>query len=144
MDLAFDLTAPCESCPFRTDIPPWGSDDWAADVLQMLDKRYLPHSHTCHRTDAKADGFNKAYEGPVQHCAGISILLKREHNTTAALLEGIKKAINNQQRCPGWDDLQMDAPIHTRESMQDLCIEIIHKAELPQGLHFCYQTGEWP
>lgn len=71
-DWAFDMKKPCDSCPFRSDIPLIGAPDWAMDVLQGIRSGNLAHS--CHKTDPKADGFKNTKK--TQHCMGFLGLMK--------------------------------------------------------------------
>lgn len=71
-DWAFDMKKPCDSCPFRSDIPLDGAPDWAMDVLQGIRRGNLKHS--CHKTDPHADGFKGTKK--IQHCMGFLGLMK--------------------------------------------------------------------
>lgn len=131
---AFDLTAPCFECPFRNDKDNMGSPEWAEDVLKILTDPYLSGGHTCHKTDINADNSLPEYKGPVQHCAGLSILLKKEQRATAVLVNAISLAVQSNQDLPGWDILDMNAPVHSKTSMIDACLEVVIADHFPKSL----------
>lgn len=138
---AFNLTRPCGNCPFRsdrTDILEDASPDWAEETLQILSDPYLS-GHSCHKTDPTADGFNPDYKGPTEHCAGISILLKREGVCTGQVLMAISKAVEGADSKPvdsllGWDNLEMDFPVYTRDQMIGRLVDILIKDHFPKRL----------
>lgn len=68
----FSMKKPCDSCPFRSDIPLDGAPDWALDVLRGIRRGNLAHS--CHKTDPKADGYRGTSK--TQHCMGFLGLMK--------------------------------------------------------------------
>lgn len=74
--MAFDMKKPCETCPFRKDIPLDGAPDWALDVLKGFVRGAL--SHSCHKTDPNADGFKGGKRK--QHCIGILGVMKNMGN----------------------------------------------------------------
>jgi hypothetical protein len=74
--LAFDMKKPCATCPFRKDIPLDGAPDWATDVLLGFRRGNL--SHTCHKSDPKADGYVGGKRK--QHCIGMLGMMKNMGN----------------------------------------------------------------
>ena len=76
-DIEMDLKTPCDDCPFRSDVyfheGIFGSLD---DYEKSFESGEF--AHTCHKTDKRADGFEKSYkkEHP-QHCAGMLIMAKK-------------------------------------------------------------------
>lgn len=49
------MRGPCNDCPFVKENPKLGSPEWLGDVI--MGHRGPGFSHTCHKTDPKADGF---------------------------------------------------------------------------------------
>lgn len=77
---SFEMKKPCDSCPFRSDIPLIGAPDWAQDVLQGVRRGNLAHS--CHKTDPKADGFKGT--GKTYHCMGFLGMMKNMDQVTGS------------------------------------------------------------
>lgn len=75
--LRYDLTSPCDDCPFkRTSTHPYTLNA----VVDYLTNVALERSvgHTCHKTDARSDCQSaQGYNGPIQHCAGALIMLRK-------------------------------------------------------------------
>jgi len=77
---SYDLTKPCNNCPFRTDVKPYLR---AARVAKLeSDLVGGQASFTCHKTTVESepdeDGESRLVEGPKsQHCAGAMILLEK-------------------------------------------------------------------
>lgn len=73
----YHLTAPCDNCPFRTDVAPYLTKSRVRDIEQgLVDGQ---QSFPCHKTtvDSKdADGQMEATPKS-EHCAGAMILLER-------------------------------------------------------------------
>ncbi len=57
----------CNDCPFMKSSPLAGSPEWLNDVL-LHAKNNPTFTHTCHKTDPKADGYNGSKE--VRECRG--------------------------------------------------------------------------
>lgn len=76
--LRYDLRTPCKDCPFRKDVP---LHDGVADSLPKLMGQFMGGDdafHTCHKTDPRSDSAEgQAFRGPIQHCAGFLIMLRR-------------------------------------------------------------------
>lgn len=67
------MRKPCSDCPFIKATPLEGSPDWLRDVMEI--GRINPFfTHSCHKTDPKADGFSGAKKQV--ECAGhISMIM---------------------------------------------------------------------
>lgn len=74
-DLDWDLTKPCNDCPFRRSTP-W-HEGVAANAVKCAESiQGHKFAHTCHKTDARADSDQgKAWQGRPKHCAGSLIML---------------------------------------------------------------------
>src|SRR5262249_11379171 len=77
---SFAMKKPCETCPFRSDIPLDGAPAWVNDILKGAGKGTLQHS--CHRSDPKADGYKGAKK--TQHCIGYLGFLKNIRGAPSA------------------------------------------------------------
>jgi hypothetical protein len=74
-DLEWDMPSPCNDCPFRRDAPDHlGVVRNVVGYLNAIeDGRF---SHTCHKTDNRADA-PKNWSGRPKHCAGALLFLTR-------------------------------------------------------------------
>jgi hypothetical protein len=85
--LAFDRVRPCDDCPFRKDVPP--EDGIGGNIPSMFaDIDMGRFTHTCHKTDPRADGFIPTHEGPIQHCAGAIIMMLKSNIPPGGTLLG--------------------------------------------------------
>lgn len=89
LEMAFDMKKPCDSCPFRKDVPLIGAPDWVLDVAKGFAAKSL--SHSCHKSDPNADGFVGGKRK--QHCIGILGVMKNmgdcySHDAIMALVRG--------------------------------------------------------
>lgn len=105
----FDLTKPCSSCPFRTDVPFYLHPGRAKEIAEAL---LAGQTFQCHKTvpydrGAETDDGETTY--PVlpdaQHCAGAAIMLEHmgQPNQWMQVCERM-----------GWRDpkaLDLDAPV---------------------------------
>jgi hypothetical protein len=74
--LRYDLTKPCDNCPFRIDVAPYLTRRRVRDLEQDLVGRQA--TFTCHKTTVPMDDGDSMVDGPnAQHCAGAMILLER-------------------------------------------------------------------
>lgn len=77
-EMRFDLKKPCKDCPFRADAP------YHEGVLKDIPKLHSlvekgQMAHSCHMTDPRSDSeHGKRYKGPVQHCAGLLLMMKND------------------------------------------------------------------
>lgn len=73
----YDMTKPCEKCPFRTDCPKgWLGASRAAEIAAGITT--AQQSFPCHKTiEFDDDGENKLGNKSEQHCAGALILLEK-------------------------------------------------------------------
>ncbi len=105
--MRFDLTKPCDNCPFRTDcLPGWLGEERAqaiADSILSFGKpgKTVGAQFPCHKT---TEATGASGDNP-QHCAGAMILLRKrgEPNTPMQLAE--RFGMFNPA------DLRLDAPV---------------------------------
>lgn len=80
--LRYDLRAVCDDCPFRSDAKYHsGIFGDLKDAFEKAKEGLL--SHTCHKTDERAecDDVKRAPRGsPIQHCAGLLMMAKKNHS----------------------------------------------------------------
>ena len=63
----------CKECPFTKGAPMHAGIVKALPEYHSRIERSV-FSHSCHRTDPNADGYDFNYKGMIQHCAGATIL----------------------------------------------------------------------
>lgn len=73
------MRKPCDDCPFVKKNPLNGSPEWLADVIKFM-KANKYFTHTCHKTDPNADGYNGSKK--VVECAGHLRVLFNEMDGT--------------------------------------------------------------
>jgi hypothetical protein len=74
-ELGYNLKKPCKDCPFRKDVPV--HEGVASDLMAIWGKVEMGRfAHSCHKTDARSDGFIQGYDKGPEHCAGALIMLK--------------------------------------------------------------------
>ena len=72
-DVAWDLKAPCDDCPFKRTTPLHsGVYSSLLDYHNNLMNRIM--AHTCHKTDPRADGYVESYQNKPQHCFGALVM----------------------------------------------------------------------
>lgn len=105
------LTAPCDNCPFRTDVQPYLQPARAREIAQMLTT--LQGTFSCHKTTRVADDDDDDDDGSThiptateQHCAGALIML--EHMQQPNQLMRIYERIGGYDRTK----LKMTAPVY--------------------------------
>ena len=64
------MNKPCNTCPFLKNTINIGSEEWMKDVFALV-QLGLAGVHTCHKTDANADGYVAGEKRP---CGGIKLL----------------------------------------------------------------------
>ena len=69
---------PCNSCPFLKETSNYGHIDWIEDVIAGIKNKSL--THTCHKTDPKADGYIGHKEGKESVCIGFTAMIKAFNN----------------------------------------------------------------
>lgn len=110
--MKFEMTSPCESCPFRTDklffLTP-------ARAQEIVDALLTDKTFSCHKTvdygkldeECDQDGNQGAHvpDADEQHCAGALIILER--------LERPNQMMRWMERLGAYDrrKLKMDAPV---------------------------------
>lgn len=64
--------APCGNCPFTKKTRQQSTACvHLLDIIDGLLNEYDPNArHTCHKTDPRADGFDRSYSGPTKLCSG--------------------------------------------------------------------------
>lgn len=103
----FDMVKPCLSCPFRSDIRPFLTQDRAEEIGNAI--TLGQSSFTCHQTTVPCEGeesFGSMKDGPnAQHCAGALILLEK--------LEQPNQMMRWMERIGQYDrkKLDMNAPV---------------------------------
>lgn len=78
-ELRYDLRRPCADCPFRRDVPK--HEGFGSGLAELYLAMFImgTKGHTCHMTDPMGDSLaGQRFEGPLQHCAGALILMRRE------------------------------------------------------------------
>ncbi len=113
--LSFDMKKPCETCPFRKDIPLDGAPDWALDVLRGFDRGNI--SHTCHKSDPNADGFKGGKRK--QHCIGILGMMKKMDTCISA--EAISAMVTGDL---DWGEVPTD---NCWNSVKEMCFAYLEK-----------------
>lgn len=101
----FEMTKPCENCPFRTDCPEeWLGEARATEILESLSVR--DESFPCHKTttlvddDNDEDGSQRINREDEQHCAGAMILLEK--------LDRPNQMMRIMGRLSGYDPKKLD------------------------------------
>lgn len=108
VDWSFEMKKPCDSCPFRSDIPLVGAPDWAHDVLTGIRRGNLAHS--CHKTDPKADGFKGTKK--TYHCMGFLGLMKNMDQTPGS--DAVMAMVRGQL---DWDAIPTDGVWKSMDEM---------------------------
>ena len=81
--MKFDMTKPCEDCPFRSNKPFYLAPRRAREIADALRR---DQSFTCHKTidygaaensEGETDLEHRPYDPSEQHCAGATIVLWR-------------------------------------------------------------------
>lgn len=104
----FDMKAPCEKCPFRTDVKPYLNRDRAQEIADSL----FPGQQTfpCHETTQFDDEGECVVTEKEQHCAGAMIMLEAMNRPN--------QLMRISERLGGYDHrkLKKNAPVfrHTR------------------------------
>lgn len=94
--MKYDLTTPCNNCPFRNDIRPYIRPERVEEL------RGVPFS--CHKTSTQQGKEN--HEEGVQHCAG-SLILHEKENMPHQMMR-ITERIGMYNRTK----LNMEAPVY--------------------------------
>lgn len=66
---------PCNTCPFLKGTENLGALDWLKDIAEGVKRGSL--SHSCHKTDPKADGYVGHKEGKDSVCVGFLGMIKK-------------------------------------------------------------------
>lgn len=112
----FELTQPCEKCPFRTDIPPFLTKERICDLEQGLIGKQA--TFTCHMTNDYSEDGDGVETDKSQHCAGALILLEK--------LEAPNQMMRIAERLNyyNYKKLKMDSNVFdTFEEMEEAQIE---------------------
>lgn len=106
----FDMTKPCENCPFRTDcLEEWLGETRATEIFESLSVR--DESFPCHKTttlvenEHSEDGCERINRDQEQHCAGAMILLEK--------IDRPNQMMRIMERLGGYDrkKLDMEQPV---------------------------------
>jgi hypothetical protein len=113
---AWDLKTPCNDCPFLKSTP--CHDGIASDLPTLLKHEdHGNYAHSCHKTHPGADGWVETYQGPVQHCAGFTIMkIKSDNITTPMLLAKVKKKL---------DFKKMDLSVETFKDLTEMAFHYL-------------------
>lgn len=86
--VSWDLKGPCNDCPFRRNAP--DHEGIVANVVTYVESlRGGVFSHTCHKTDNRADG-PKNHVGPVQHCGGaLHFMIRAKCDLQGPLIQAV-------------------------------------------------------
>lgn len=106
--MKFDMTTPCDNCPFRTEPPFYGGLQRAQEIADALERG---QTFQCHKTVEYVDSDDNDGETSVptpgdQHCAGALILLER--NGMPGQLARIAERFGMYDP----SKLDMDAPVY--------------------------------
>jgi len=72
--MEFQLTQPCDNCPFRSDVVPYLNQARAEEIALQLER----HTFACHKTTHVSQGrdvMGRFAKRITQHCAGALILM---------------------------------------------------------------------
>lgn len=105
--MKFDLTRPCNNCPFRTDLTPYLRSRLVQEILGCGKVAWPATWFACHKTVDYSDGGNKGrVHENTQHCAGVLIILQRDGRPNDAM--------QLAERFGYWDPkaLDMSSPVY--------------------------------
>lgn len=93
-NIAWGHYAPCKDCPFRKDVP--GDKKGIQDDLQTIALTLGGETDmlfSCHKTDPRVTdgGFDPTYQGPLKHCAGLLLMMKKEDKWSGAALRAMAR-----------------------------------------------------
>ena len=104
----FNLTNPCEHCPFRNDIDPFLTTGRAEEIVEAIVNQQ--GTFPCHKTTVPSDEDDDGGGGMMvtkksEHCAGAMIML--EH------MQRPNQLMRISERLGGYDmmKMNMDAPV---------------------------------
>jgi hypothetical protein len=112
--MKFDLVRPCDNCPFRCDRAT-GFGLRRAFVREILGggqgRAWWPTaSFPCHKTIEYGDGDRTVIPPTAQQCAGVMLILQREHRPNTAM--------QLAQRLGFWNPAKLDQNAPVYESTQ--------------------------
>lgn len=106
--MKFDLTSPCNECPFRNDGVPFGlAEERVWEILGGNDAHPWPTpSFPCHKTLHYDNGGKGRAHYKSQQCAGVMIILTRENR--------LNDILQVAERLGVWrrSDLDMTSPVY--------------------------------
>lgn len=106
--MKFDLTKPCNKCPFRTDLKPY---IWASRAREICHSILgLQQSFACHKTTKFDEDSETIYHEKEQHCAGALIFL--EHMERPNQMMRIMERIGMYDR----SKLDMTSPVYRTDA----------------------------
>jgi hypothetical protein len=104
----FDMTRPCDNCPFRTDVKPFIGASRAIEIVGGLDGCFPCHKTT--KFDQDEAGPQHVPHDDEQHCAGALIM---------QLKEGWLGQMGRIAERTGWDSGAMDLGSPVYESREE-------------------------
>jgi len=101
--MKMDMTTPCDSCPFRTDVKPYLTQGRVEEITDAIVEQQ--HTFSCHKTNDSDDEGDAIETEDSQHCAGAMIFLEK--------LERPNQWMRFMERFGDYDHtkLNMDAPV---------------------------------
>jgi hypothetical protein len=113
--MKFDLTKPCKTCPFRSDIAPFITAERAKEILTS------DGDFPCHQT-TEFDDEGEECGGDHHHCAGFLILLEKEGSPNQMMRISERLGMYDRRK------LDMDAPVY--DSIRE-CVSAHRKVRQP-------------
>jgi hypothetical protein len=96
--MSYELTSPCDTCPFRRDVHPFIRPDRVLEIERGLERSEFP----CHKT---VDHENRD-ESTEIHCAGALILLEKMQRPSQMMRISERLGLYDASK------LDMDAPVY--------------------------------
>lgn len=103
--MEFNLTKPCEHCPFRCDIHAFLTEARAQQIALSLQEATFPCHHTTSATTPQPRKNGKFAKRVHEHCAGALILMMKSNRF------GTLQQIAYRLGLLDLDKLKLDAPV---------------------------------
>ena len=108
----FNLTQPCDQCPFRTDITFYLRAKRVDEILEGLFDQ--DRTFACHKTVEHGEDGEAVQNSKQEHCAGALILMERESSPNQLMRIAERVGHYDHRK------LNMDAPVfEDRWAMED-------------------------
>ena len=108
--MQYDLTEPCDNCPFRTDKLFYLGVGRAEEIAGSLDRS----TFACHKTTRFNDDGEHTPHKKEKHCAGALIMLEKEEQPSQMMRIAERLGMYDMRK------LNMDAPVYeSREEFID-------------------------